>query len=131
MENEISSKTFGQRLTAAMAARRVGAVQLARDATVTRWTVNNWRADRTTNPDLDKLGRVAHALGVRPDDLLGIKRSADDDIDTPEKFLLWKAQQQYQETMHLQRVIEAEVKRRLEAAPSRERGRPRKELIEQ
>jgi len=86
---------FGERLTALRKARGLTQVQLAEKIGSTQRAVSRYEtiADRAPAPVLAKL---AQALGVTTDELLGVKRTraATSLTDDPEARRLWKKFQQ-------------------------------------
>ena len=88
------ASAFGERLTALRKARRLTQVQLAEKIDSTQRAVSRYEtiADRAPAPVLAKL---AQALGVTTDELLGIKPTrAASHADAPEARRLWRKFQQ-------------------------------------
>lgn len=89
------ASAFGERLTALRKARGLTQVQLAEKIDSTQRAVSRYEtvADRAPAP---VLARLAQALGVSTDELLGVKRTrpAAGLTDDPEARRLWKKFQQ-------------------------------------
>jgi transcriptional regulator with XRE-family HTH domain len=88
------ASAFGERLTALRKARGLTQVQLAERIGSTQRAISRYEtvADRAPAP---VLARLAQALGVSTDELLGVKRTRAAGLsDDPEARRLWKKFQQ-------------------------------------
>lgn len=104
---------------------------IARHARVSKsWIYDIINGD-IQSPGVDKLDRLAKALGVTRDWLLTGKEHDEPTIENLAQLVAWDKQQAQQRLRHLENVIEAEVQRRLEerwAAVVRQQGLTHQEV---
>lgn len=113
-EFTLESDQLAVRVKEAVGASGLEFPVIARHARVSKSWIYDIIAGDIKSPGVDKLDRLAKALGVTRDYLLTGKEHEEPTIENLAQLVAWDKQQAQQRLRHLEKVIEAEVERRLE-----------------